>query len=102
MVLAAGVGHCHKSAMESDHKIGRLYAQSHCCHICGNNRILFVLLQAQAQFSIHAASDQPVPGWQQMQYNNQAVWVSPTVSLTSADILSAQFTTDRNGQRAVG
>ena len=64
--------------------------------------LFLFLFQAQAQFSIRAASDQPVPGWQQMDYNNGTVWVSPTESLTSADILRAEPTTDRNGQRAVG
>ena len=63
--------------------------------------LFLFLLQAQAQFTIHAASDQPVPGWQRMDYNNQAVWVSPTASLTSADILRAEPST-RDGARAVG
>jgi hypothetical protein len=64
---------------------------------------LFIfLLQAQAQFTIHAASDQPVAGWDRMQADDHTVWVSPTISLTSADILRAESTTDANGRRAVG
>jgi len=63
--------------------------------------LFLFLLQAQAQLTIHAASDQPVAGWQRMNYNNQAVWVSPTASLTSADILRAEPST-RDGGRAVG
>jgi preprotein translocase subunit SecD len=60
------------------------------------------LLQAQAQFTIHAASDQPVAGWTRMEYNNQTVWVSPTASLTSADIQRAEASTASDGARAVG
>jgi len=63
--------------------------------------LFLFLLQAQAQLTIHAASDQPVAGWQRMDYNNHAVWVSPTASLTSADILRAEPST-RDGARAVG
>jgi hypothetical protein len=64
--------------------------------------LFLVLLQAQAQFTIHAASDQPVAGWTRMQYNNQAVWVSPNASLTSADILRAQPSKTSDGGTAVG
>ena len=60
------------------------------------------LLQAQAQFTIHAASEQPVPGWDRMEYNNQAVWVNPTTSLTSADVLRAEPSKTSNGATAVG
>jgi preprotein translocase subunit SecD len=60
------------------------------------------LLQAQAQFTIRAASDQPVPGWDRLEYLNHALWVSPIISLTSADIQRAEETTDTNGHRAVG
>ena len=49
----------------------------------------FFLLQAQAQISVRAASDQQVAGWDRMDYDNHAVWVSPAMSLTSADILLA-------------
>jgi hypothetical protein len=60
------------------------------------------LLQAQAQFTIRAASDQAVPGWDRLEYLNHPVWVSPIISLTSADIQRAEATTDANGRRAVG
>jgi preprotein translocase subunit SecD len=60
------------------------------------------LLQAQAQFSIRAASDQPVAGWTRMEYNNRAVWVSPTASLTSADIQRAEPSKTSDGATAVG
>ena len=62
----------------------------------------FFLLQARAQFSIRAASDQPVAGWMRMQYNNQTVWVSPTASLTSADIQRAEPSKTSDGATAVG
>lgn len=64
--------------------------------------LLLFLFQAQAQFTIHAASEQPVPGWERMEYNNHAVWVSPTASITSADILRAEPNTRPDGARAVG
>ena len=64
--------------------------------------ILFgTVLQAQAQFTIRAASDQPVASWDQMQADDRPVWVSPTVSLTSADILKAEPGRDSNGRMAV-
>jgi preprotein translocase subunit SecD len=49
-------------------------------------------LQAQAQFSIRAASAAPVDGWQQMQveHSDRVVWVSPTATLTKSDIKQAQ------------
>jgi preprotein translocase subunit SecD len=65
--------------------------------------ILFCsVLQAQAQFTIRAASDQAVPGWDQMEYQNHSVWVSPTISLTSADILRAEPIRGSDGRTAVG
>src|SRR5438132_10592765 len=47
------------------------------------------LLQAQAQFNVRAASNQPVAGWDRMDYDNHALWVGPLISLTSADVLRA-------------
>ena len=49
-------------------------------------------IEAQAQFSIRAASAQPVERWQQMQveYSNQTVWVSPMAAITASDIESAR------------
>ena len=48
--------------------------------------------QAHAQFSIRAASVEPVEGWQQMQveHSDQVVWVSPTAAITASDIEKAQ------------
>jgi len=63
---------------------------------------LIFLLQAQAQFTIRAASDQPVAGWKRMEYNNHAVWVNPTPTLTSADVLRAERSKTQNGAGAVG
>lgn len=49
--------------------------------------ILFVTaLQAQGQFGIHAASAEPVAGWQKMQLEDKSVWVNPVPTLASADI----------------
>src|SRR2546422_8753055 len=58
---------------------------------------LFVLVaasatQAQDQFSIRAASAEPVEGWQRMQveHSNGVVWVAPTAAVTASDIEKAQ------------
>src|SRR5262245_11270028 len=59
-------------------------------------------LQAHAQFSIRAASSEPVNGWDRKEFENRVIWVSPTTSLTSADIDRAGQTTDANGRPAVG
>ena len=60
-------------------------------------------MQAQAQFSIRAASVQPVEGWQQMQveHSNQTVWVSPTASITASDIQKAEPNTSKTGESRV-
>jgi preprotein translocase subunit SecD len=65
--------------------------------------ILFAgVLQAQAQLSVRAASEEPVPGWERMQSEvDRPIWVSPTVSLTAADFESLQPATDANGRRFV-
>ena len=59
--------------------------------------------QAQAQFSIRAASATPVKGWQQMQveHSNQTVWVSPTASITASDIQKAEPNTSETGDSRV-
>ena len=57
--------------------------------------------QAQAQFSIRAASTDSVPGWERMELGNQAVWVAPAASLTSADIGRAEPITTPDNKRAV-
>jgi preprotein translocase subunit SecD len=47
---------------------------------------------ARGQFSIRAASDQPVKGWERIQVerSNHVVWVSPIEAVTAADIAKAQ------------
>ena len=51
-------------------------------------------IQAHAQFSIRAASIEPVDGWQQMQIENCqsrcTVWVSPMAAIVASDIESAR------------
>jgi hypothetical protein len=51
-------------------------------------------MQAQAQFSIRAASAQPVEGWERMQVEHCqsrcAVWVAPAAAITAGDIEKAQ------------
>jgi preprotein translocase subunit SecD len=59
------------------------------------------VLQAQAQFSIRAASEEPVQGWQRVEFENRAVWISPTVSLSAADIQTAAQSKDQKGGTAV-
>src|SRR4030095_12464209 len=66
--------------------------------------ILFAgVVQAQAQFSIRAASADPVEGWQRMQFkdSDRVVWVSPTAAITASDIEKAQPETTRNGQTRI-
>jgi preprotein translocase subunit SecD len=47
------------------------------------------VLQAHAQLSVRAASDEAVSGWQQMPTgDNKTIWVSPTTSLTATDFES--------------
>jgi len=53
-------------------------------------------LQAQAQFTINAAAEDAVPGWQKMEIEGRAVWVNPTPALTSADIQGVQGATNTN------
>ena len=60
------------------------------------------VLHAQTQFSIRAASDEAVPGWERMEFDNHPVWVSPTVSLTAADIARTQLRTDQDGRTFIG
>ena len=69
--------------------------------------VLFFLLlgnlaHAQTQFTIRAASDESVPGWNPMQLGNQTIWVSPAVSLTSADMLRATPGKGPDGLTSVG
>jgi preprotein translocase subunit SecD len=62
--------------------------------------ILFGAIAQTTQFSIRAASSEPVPGWDRMQLDDRAVWVSPTASLTAADIAKAEPTT-MSGRKAI-
>jgi preprotein translocase subunit SecD len=54
--------------------------------ICAAITIFTGVLQAQGQFTIHAASAEPVAGWQKMDAEDKSVWVNPTPALTSADL----------------
>jgi len=66
--------------------------------------IVAILLAGMAQtpqFSIRAASAEPVDGWNRMELDGRAVWVSPTVSLTSADIAKAEPITTPDGKKAI-
>jgi preprotein translocase subunit SecD len=58
--------------------------------------LLTGVLQAQVRFTINAASDDPVAGWQKMDIDGRSVWVNPAPALTSADIQGAEPGTDRN------
>jgi preprotein translocase subunit SecD len=59
--------------------------------------------QAQAQFSIRAASPESVEGWQRMQveHSDRVVWVSPTAALTASDIAKAQPNTSKTGDARI-
>ena len=60
-------------------------------------------MQAQAQFSIRAASTTPVEGWQQMQveHTNRMIWVSPIEAVTFRDIKKAEPNTSKTGDSRV-
>jgi preprotein translocase subunit SecD len=48
-----------------------------------------VVLQAHAQLSVRAASDEAVVGWQQMPTeDNKTIWVSPAPGLNASDFES--------------
>ena len=59
-------------------------------------------VEAQAQFSIRAASAEPIEGWQRMQFENggRAIWVSPTAAISAEDIERAQPET-QNGETKI-
>src|SRR5262245_50871004 len=63
--------------------------------------ILFGAVTQAPQFSLRAASEEPVTGWDRMELDNRVVWVSPTVSLTSADIERADPITMPDGKKAI-
>ena len=58
--------------------------------------LLGVVAQAQVRFTMNAASDDAVAGWQKMEIDGRSIWVSPTPALTSADIRGAEPASDRN------
>ena len=60
-------------------------------------------IHAQSQFSIRAASAEPVEGWQRMQveHTNRLIWVSPIEAVTASDIAKAQPDTSSTGQARV-
>src|ERR1041384_2229530 len=62
--------------------------------------------QAHAQFSIRAASDTAVDGWEQMPIENcqsQCLrWVSPTAAIVASDIEKAQPQVRVDGDRVIG
>jgi preprotein translocase subunit SecD len=64
--------------------------------------ILFSAIAQTPQFSIRAASSEPVAGWDRMQLDDRVVWVSPTASLTAADIAKAEPTAKPDGKKAIG
>jgi len=59
------------------------------------------VLQAQARFTMNAASDDAVPGWQKMEIEGRSIWVNPAPALTSADIQGAEPASDRNNGNVV-
>jgi preprotein translocase subunit SecD len=62
-----------------------------------------VFMQAQGALEIRAASQTAVAGWQQMSTPaGEAVWVSTTAALTTADIARGEPRIEANGQRTVG
>jgi preprotein translocase subunit SecD len=69
--------------------------------------VLVILLasatQAHAQFSIRAASAEPVEGWQRMQieHSDRVVWVAPTAAVVASDIEKAQPNTSKTGDTRI-
>jgi preprotein translocase subunit SecD len=62
-----------------------------------------IFLQAQGAIEIRAASSTAVAGWQSLTVDGgETVWVSPTVSLTSADIARTEARPLSGGQAGVG
>ncbi len=61
------------------------------------------IVQAQTQFSIRAASAEPIEGWQRMQveHSDRVVWVAPTAAVTASDIEKAQPETTPDGNTRI-
>ena len=62
-------------------------------------------IQAQAQFSVRAASVEPVDGWRRMQVEHCQsrcfLWVSPTATIVASDIEKARPEVRSSGDRVV-
>ena len=60
--------------------------------VCLGVIVFATALRAQGQFSIRAASAEPIEGWQRMQveHSNRVVWVAPTAAIVASDIERAQ------------
>jgi preprotein translocase subunit SecD len=69
------------------------------CVVC----LLAGTAQAQNQFSIRAASSEPVDGWQWMyvQHSDRVVWVSPVAALVASDIEKAEPDIRDDGHRII-
>jgi preprotein translocase subunit SecD len=67
--------------------------------------LLASAMQAQAQFSIRAASPTPVDGWERMQVEHCrsqcVIWVAPTAAITASDIENAQPNTSKAGDARI-
>jgi preprotein translocase subunit SecD len=60
-------------------------------------------VQAQARFSIRAASAQPVEGWQPMrlEHSDRTIWVAPVAAVLAGDIQKAQAEVRADGSRVI-
>lgn len=54
------------------------------------------VVQAHAQFTMNAASDQEVSGWRKLGIDGRSVWVNPKPDVTAVDIQGAEPASDRN------
>jgi len=61
------------------------------------------VLHAQPSFSLRAASEDAVAGWEKMQSADAGkfAWVSPVLSVTSEDVESARPVMNDDGQRVI-
>src|SRR5688572_24337956 len=61
------------------------------------------MVQAQAGFSIRAASAQPVQGWEPMrlEHSDKTIWVAPTAAVLASDIQKAQSEIRTDGSRVI-
>jgi preprotein translocase subunit SecD len=57
-----------------------------------------------ADLTIHAASDEAVPGWNVVRFSDASqgeIWVEPTPALTLDDLRSGEQTRDESGRAAI-